>query len=48
MARLNKRQLKKARKKRVDLLFKNASIDILKQLLANQLRHYKVINNHVI
>ncbi|WAX13216.1 hypothetical protein ECO07P2_00210 [Escherichia phage ECO07P2] len=38
MARLNKRQLKKARKKRIDQLFKNYDKELVCELLSNQLR----------
>ncbi|ACP30673.1 TPA: hypothetical protein L3F92_004921 [Escherichia coli] len=38
MARLNKRQLKKARKKRIDQLFKNYDKELTYELLSNQLR----------
>lgn len=38
MARLNKRQLKKARKKRIDQLFKNYDKELVCELLFNQLR----------
>lgn len=38
MARLNKRQLKKARKKRIDQLFKNYDKELMCELLSNQLR----------
>ncbi|CUL01264.1 hypothetical protein [Escherichia phage slur04] len=38
MARLNKRQLKKARKKRIDQLFKNYDKELICELLSNQLR----------
>nr|DAH51012.1 MAG TPA: hypothetical protein [Caudoviricetes sp.] len=39
MARLNKRQLKKARKKSAGWLIKNADHKLVEELLANQLRH---------
>ena len=39
MARLNKRQLKKARKKRAEWLIKNTDHKLVEELLANQLRH---------
>ncbi|AIZ02373.1 virion structural protein [Escherichia phage vB_EcoM_VR25] len=39
MSRLNKRQLKKARKKRAEWLIKNADHELVEELLANQLRH---------
>ena len=38
MARLNKRQLKKAHKKRIDQLFKNYDKELVCELLSNQLR----------
>lgn len=38
MARLNKCQLKKARKKRIDQLFKNYDKELVCELLSNQLR----------
>ncbi|EFW8532402.1 hypothetical protein FCN39_01215 [Shigella flexneri] len=38
MARLNKRQLKKARKKRIDQLFKDYDKELVCELLSNQLR----------
>ncbi|QIQ68091.1 virion structural protein [Citrobacter phage PhiZZ6] len=38
MARLNKRQLKKAHKKRIDQLFKNYDKELTYELLSNQLR----------
>lgn len=38
MARLNKRQLKKARKKRIDQLFKDYDKGLVCELLTNQLR----------
>lgn len=38
MARLNKRQLKKARKKRIDRLFKDYDKELTYELLSNQLR----------
>lgn len=38
MARLNKRQLKKAHKKRIDQLFKNYDKEFVCELLSNQLR----------
>lgn len=37
MARLNKRQLKKARKKRIDQLFKDYDKELVCELLSNQL-----------
>ena len=37
MARLNKRQLKKAHKKRIDQLFKNYDKELVCELLSNQL-----------
>lgn len=39
MARLNKRQLKKARKKSTEWLIKNADHKLVEELLTNQLRH---------
>ncbi|EPU8476442.1 putative small outer capsid protein [Escherichia phage JLBYU22] len=38
MARLNKRQLKKAHKKHIDQLFKNYDKELVCELLSNQLR----------
>ncbi|EGI3119358.1 hypothetical protein R1Y08_000070 [Escherichia coli] len=38
MARLNKRQLKKAHKKRIDQLFKDYNKELVCELLTNQLR----------
>ncbi|HBN1578591.1 TPA: hypothetical protein L1W13_001698 [Escherichia coli] len=38
MARLNKRQLKKAHKKRIDQLFKDYNKELVCELLSNQLR----------
>ncbi|AWM12175.1 virion structural protein [Escherichia phage vB_EcoM_NBG2] len=38
MARLNKRQLKKARKKRIDQLFKDYDKELVCELFSNQLR----------
>ena len=38
MARLNKRQLKKDRKKRIDQLFKDYNKELVCELLSNQLR----------
>ncbi|QHR63649.1 hypothetical protein teqhal_38 [Escherichia phage teqhal] len=38
MARLNKRQLKKAHKKRIDQLFKDYNKELTYELLSNQLR----------
>lgn len=38
MARLNKRQLKKAHKKRIDQLFKNYDKELTYELLSNQLQ----------
>lgn len=38
MARLNKRQLKKAHKKRIDQLFKDYDKELVCELLSNQLR----------
>ncbi|EJP8998586.1 hypothetical protein NZD16_000084 [Escherichia coli] len=38
MARLNKRQLKKARKKRINQLFKDYDKELVCELLSNQLR----------
>lgn len=43
MARLNKRQLKKARKKRIDQLFKDYNKELVRELLTNQLRTVEVI-----
>lgn len=43
MARLNKRQLKKARKKRIDQLFKNYDKELVCELLTNQLRMVEII-----
>lgn len=38
MARLNKRQLKKAHKKRIDQIFKDYNKELTHELLTNQLR----------
>lgn len=38
MARLNKRQLKKARKKRINQLFKDYDKELVCELLSNRLR----------
>lgn len=46
MARLNKRQLKKARKKRIDQLFKNYDKELVCELLTNQLRMVEVTEGH--
>lgn len=43
MARLNKRQLKKARKKRIDQLFKDYNKELVCELLTNQLRMVEII-----
>lgn len=43
MARLNKRQLKKAHKKRIDKLFKDYNKELVCELLTNQLRMVEVI-----
>lgn len=43
MARLNKRQLKKANKKRIDQLFKDYNKELVCELLTNQLRMVEVI-----
>lgn len=43
MARLNKRQLKKAHKKRIDQLFKDYNKELVCELLTNQLRMVEVI-----
>lgn len=43
MARLNKRQLKKAYKKRIDQLFKDYNKELVCELLTNQLRMVEVI-----
>ncbi|ANN87501.1 virion structural protein [Shigella phage SHSML-52-1] len=43
MARLNKRQLKKAHKKRIDRLFKDYNKELVCELLTNQLRMVEVI-----
>lgn len=39
MARLNKRQLKKARKKHINDIIENANVEIFVELLANQLKN---------
>ena len=46
MARLNKRQLKKARKKRIDQLFKDYDKELVCELLTNQLSMVEVIEGH--
>lgn len=46
MARLNKRQLKKARKKRIDQLFKDCSKELVCELLTNQLHMVEVTEGH--
>ena len=43
MARLNKRQLKKARKKHIDQLFKDYDKELVCELLTNQLRMVEII-----
>ncbi|UGO46704.1 putative small outer capsid [Shigella phage vB_SboM_Phaginator] len=43
MTRLNKRQLKKAHKKRIDQLFKDYNKELVCELLTNQLRMVEVI-----
>ena len=43
MARLNKRQLNKAHKKRIDQLFKDYNKELVCELLTNQLRTVEVI-----
>lgn len=48
MARLNKRQLKKARKKRIDQLFKNYDKELTYELLSNQLhKAYAIKTGHI-
>ncbi|QMP18618.1 hypothetical protein CJ20_022 [Escherichia phage CJ20] len=39
MPRLNKRQLKKARKKHINDIIENANVEIFVELLANQLKN---------
>ncbi|WPJ67640.1 virion structural protein [Escherichia phage JoYop] len=46
MARLNKRQLKKAHKKRIDQLFKDYDKGLVCELLTNQLRMVEVTEGH--
>ncbi|UIU27975.1 hypothetical protein SA20RB_029 [Escherichia phage vB_EcoM_SA20RB] len=46
MARLNKRQLKKARKKRIDQLFKDYNKELVCELLTNQLHMVEVTEGH--
>ncbi|CUL02479.1 hypothetical protein [Escherichia phage slur07] len=48
MARLNKRQLKKARKKRIDQLFKDYDKELVCEFLSNQLRKaYTIKTGHI-
>lgn len=48
MARLNKRQLKKAHKKRIDQLFKNYDKELVCELLSNQLhKAYTIKTGHI-
>ena len=48
MVRLNKRQLKKARKKRIDQLFKNYDKELTYELLSNQLhKAYTIKTGHI-
>lgn len=47
MARLNKRQLKKAHKKRIDQLFKNYDKELVCELLSNQLQHVSQLSDHL-
>ena len=48
MARLNKRQLKKAHKKRIDQLFKDYDKELVCELLSNQLhKAYTIKTGHI-
>lgn len=47
MARLNKRQLKKAHKKRIGQLFKNDNSELICKLLSNQLQHVSQLSDHL-
>lgn len=48
MARLNKRQLKKAHKKRIDQLFKDYNKELVCELLTNQLhKAYTIKTGHI-
>ena len=47
MARLNKRQLKKAHKKRINQLFKNYDKELTYELLSNQLQHVSQLSDHL-
>lgn len=47
MARLNKRQLKKAHKKRINQLFKNDNSELICKLLSNQLQHVSQLSDHL-